>query len=658
MELTGVELELLRQRLDSVVEDMARVAQRTAFSTYAKETADFSVAIVSPDGEFVSYPWELGATVYLGLNMVSTLALLRDPDPGDVYLCNDPYLGGAVCTHLPDLQLLRPLFVDGQVLCWLYAFVHSTDVGGIVPSSVSAKASEVYQEGVRIRPIKLWRNDQVNEEVLHLILDNTRVPDANWGDLKALYAALLTGEKSIRELIERFGPGHISEGMAGILNTAELEALSAFRTIENGTYEFTEYLDNDQCSEVPVRIRVQMEVDNGRITLDFTGSDPQVDSALNLVSGETPHPFLCLALISFLVTVKPSIPKCSSVLRPVRVIAPRGSVLNAEFPSAMALRMVTAFRVADAVLGALARACPGRVPAGSSGMLGPVAVAVRESDTGKRTVQTVEPLIGGCGGRPGSDGLDGVEGVYAGFLRNTPIEVVEQESQVVVRRYGLKADSGGAGKYRGGLAVELAIEALHPDTRVISRGLERFVTEPWGLDGGRHGSRAACIVQRVGLPESSFSLMEAGDVLLQPGEIVTYVSAAGGGYGNSELRELAAIVRDIENGVLSAERALKDYGVERDGSGAYQRAATSNGAGDDAGNFDFGPGRRVLEELWPPSVQDLMHARLDDVDVAVRNWVKHRVYAAWAGTGVEERQDVNWAFERAWERALHAEILL
>lgn len=649
--MTGVELELLRQRLDSVVEDMARVAQRTALSTYLKETADFTTAIVSPGGEFVSYPWQLGASVYLGLNLGSTLALLRDPQPGDVYVCNDPYLGGPACTHLPDLQLFRPLFVDGSLLCWLYAFVHATDVGGIVPSSVSAKASEVHQEGIRLRPVKLWRQDRVAEEILHLVLDNTRVPDSNWGDLKAVYAALLTGQASLVQLVERFGRAHVAIGIDGILDSAELEARSAFRAIPDGSYTFTEYLDTDQCSDVPVRIRVRLTADDGRITVDFTGSDPQVDSALNLVTGETAHPFLCLALISFLITERPSIPKCSAVLRPVRVVAPRGTVVNAQYPSAMSLRMVTSFRVADAVLGALAKACPGKVPAGSSGTLGPVAAAVRESDTGRRTVQTVEPLIGGCGGRPHSDGLDGVEGVYGGFLRNTPIEVVEQESQVVVRRYGLVPDSGGAGEHRGGLAVELAIEALHPDTRVISRGLERFVTEPWGLDGGTHGTPGRCTLRRVGANDTPLTLLEAGDVVLQPGDVVTYVTAAGGGYGDPARRELGSVVEDIENGVLGLERAARDYGVAPTASGGFARAAGFGAGRRATGGFDFGPGRRALEERWPPQVQDLLQDRLQTVEPAARNWVKHRVFAEWTALPPEARADVAGALETAWRRA-------
>ena len=652
MKLSGVDLELLRQRLDSVVEDMARVAQRTALSTYAKETADFTVAIVSRAGEFVSYPWSLGATVYLGLNMKSTLDLVHEPSEGDVYLANDPYLGGALCTHLPDLQLLRPLFVDGELLCWLYAFVHSTDVGGIVPSSVSAKASEVHQEGMRIRPVKLWKSDSLQDEMLHLVLDNTRVPDANWGDLKALYAALLTGEQSLRGLLQRFGKEHLASGIEGILDRTEAEAIAAFRSIPNGTYEFSEYLDTDQCSDVPVRIVVRLTSDDGRITLDFTGSDPQVASALNLVSGDVPHPFLCLSLVSLLVTKNPTIPKCSAVLRPVRVVAPKGSILHAEYPSAMGLRMVTSFRVADAVLGALARALPGEVPAGSSGMLGPVAVAVREADTGKRTVQSVEPLIGGCGGRPRSDGLDGVEGVYAGFLRNTPIEVVEQESQVIVRQYSLVPDSGGAGEHRGGLAARLDIEAMHPDTWVISRGLERFKTEPWGLAGGKHGSRASCTVTRADGRAQSLSLVQAGDVVLQPGDVVSYVSSAGGGYGDPRARDVGAVAADLANGVISQASAEREYGLIRGDDGNLKRRPGLPGQSTASAEFDFGPGRTELEQRWPPEVQDIVHARLQSVDVAVRDWMKHRVFEAWGTLSPDLQSDLPNAVSEAWNKAV------
>ena len=630
---SAFEIEILRSKFDVVAIDMARVIERTSFTTFAKETADFNCGLVARSGEFFAYPWSIGATPSLGKNFSVTIGRLPDPQPGDVYITNDPFLAGPICTHLPDINVLRPIFAEGELLCWAYGMIHSSDIGGAVPGSVWSQAFEVYQEGLRIRPVRLWEGDKLNQDVADLILDNTRIPRLNRGDLNSLYAAVRTGEEAVRALVAKHGRHVIASGIEGVMDYAEAEARSIFRALPAGRYEFTDYLEDDRVSAVPVRIKVCLEVRDGDLTLDFSGTDAQVRSSINIVTGGITHPFLCQALVAYLVTRNPEIPKCSSILRPITVVAPEGTVVNAVYPAATGARYATSLRVSDTVLGALAKACPGEVPAAGSGMLAPVAASVPDPATGAQAVQVVEPLIGGGGGRPQSDGLDGVESVFAGYLRNTPVEVIEQELQVRIRKYALAGDTGGAGQYRGGLAVCLSIEALRPDTLVVARGLDRFILEPWGLAGGECGTPGSCVLVRA--DGSRQDVGTEGEALLQPGDVIEFISPAGGGYGPPLARLPESVANDVRNSVLSANRALSDYGVVVDSGGALcadatakERAARSASADRERG-FRFGPQRLALERSWPQELQNICQSAGESLPVGVRDWLKHRLYEEW-----------------------------
>ncbi len=461
MAIDRVTLEILRNHYQAVVEDMARIMERTAYTTFVKETADFSTGLVSSGGEYVAYPWSLGASSYLGLNMARTLAYFDRYDEGDIVICNDAYLSGPLCTHLPDIHILRPIFHEGRIICWGYAFVHSSDIGGAVPASVWPRATEIFQEGLRLRPTKLYRTGVLQEDVKNLISDNCRIPEVNWGDIKAMVAAVSSCDRRILEMIGKFGLATVVEGIDAVLDYAEQRARAAIRKIPDGTYRFTEYMEDDLRSEVPIRIQVALTIEGDSIHLDFTGTDPQVSSALNIASHGVTHPFLCQAINAYIVTEDPGIPKASSILRPVRVTAPPGCLVNALFPSPIGVRYGTVLRVFDAVLGALAQALPGRVPAAPAGGISPVVASVLDLLTGQRQVQVVEPMLGGGGGRPEMDGISGADST-AGFLRNTPVESIEAEVPIVMRRYHLIPDTGGAGEYRGGLAVRLDFQVFHP----------------------------------------------------------------------------------------------------------------------------------------------------------------------------------------------------
>jgi N-methylhydantoinase B len=621
-----VTLEVLRNHYQAVVEDMARIMERTAYTTFVKETADFSTGLVSSGGEYVAYPWNLGASSYLGLNMAHTLAYFDHYDEGDIVICNDAYLSGPLCTHLPDIHILRPIFHEGRIICWGYAFVHSSDIGGAVPASVWPRATEIFQEGLRLRPTKLYRAGVLQEDVKNLIGDNCRIPEVNWGDIKAMVAAVSSCDRRIQEMIGKFGLATVIEGIDAVLDYAEQRARVAIRKIPDGTYRFTEYMEDDLRSEVPIRIQVALTIEGDSIHLDFTGTDPQVSSALNIASHGVTHPFLCQAINAYLVTEDPGIPKASSILRPVRVTAPPGCLVNALFPSPIGVRYGTVLRVFDAVLGALAQALPGRVPAAPAGGISPVVASVLDLMTGQRQVQVVEPMLGGGGGRPEMDGISGADST-AGFLRNTPVESIEAEVPIVMRRYHLIPDTGGAGEYRGGLAVRLDFQVFHPHAIVTARGMERCRLEPWGVAGGRAGTMGSCVVNR-GTPRAR-DIGKVDVLHLEPGDLVSFFSPSGGGHGDPRRRDPERVQADVRAGFLSVDRARAAYGVALvngrvDAKATARLRATMPATPD--GEFDFGERRAVMERRWPPAIQDAAFRVLESVPPAVRDWGKHQIY--------------------------------
>jgi N-methylhydantoinase B len=626
MTIDRVLLEILRNHFQAVVEDMARIMERTAYTTFVKETADFSTGLVSTGGEFVAYPWALGASSYLGLNMAQTLRYFDRYDEGDIVICNDAYLSGPLCTHLPDLHVLRPIFHGGRIVGWGYAFVHSSDVGGAVPASVWPRATEIFQEGLRLRPTKLYRAGVLQEDVKNLICDNCRIPEMNWGDITAMVAAVSSCDRRMQEMARKFGVDTVVAGIDAVLDYAEQRARAAIRKIPDGTYRFTEYMEDDLRSEVPIRLQVALTVEGDALHLDFSGTDPQVGAALNIASHGVTHPFLCQAINAYLVTEDPGIPKASSILRPVRVTAPAGSVVNARFPAAIGVRYGTVLRVFDAVLGALAQALPGRIPAAPAGAIAPVVAAIPDPLTGQRRVQVVEPMLGGGGGRPTMDGLGGADST-SGFLRNTPVESIEAEVPIVIRRYHLIPDTGGAGEHRGGLAVRLDFQVYHPDAVVTARGMERFRLEPWGVAGGRAGTSGSCVVNRDTPPARDIGKV---DVLrLEPGDVVSICSPSGGGHGDARRRDPARVRDDVRAGYLTVERAREAYGVvvvdgEVDaGATARLRAAMPDPP---AADFDLGGRRAELERRWPPAIQDAAARLLAGIPPTVRDWGKHQLY--------------------------------
>ncbi len=484
-------IEIFANLFKAVVDEMAWILPRSSHTTFVKETQDFAVALVTPEGEVFAYPYGSGATPIMGVPMHAGTRAFDDWEPGDVLLTNDPYSTGGMVMHLNDIYLFRPIFVDGKVLCFAWAFIHCTDVGGYAPGSIDMQNNEVFQEGIRLRPFRLYRRGELNAEMWNVFADNCRIPALNWGDLTACTAALAKAEQRMERLAQRYGRAAVTEAMNGTIDRTERITRDVLARIPPGEYRFTEYFEDDYISDIPVRITVKLvSHGDGRVTLDYTGSDPQVRAALNLpTGGMRHHPFLSLGLTNFVVTKSEAIHINAGIQRCIDLVLPEASVVNARFPAACGMRFTTAMRIHDLVVGALSKALPGEVPAGGGNTVVISYISTSELGATGRVV-VANPIPGGSAGGPDRDGISGTDFSVA-FLRNVPTEILESEAPVLVRGFGLVPDSEGAGRYRGGFGVSYELEVRHPSAVVVMRGKDRFRFGSWACSAGVAAAFAA-----------------------------------------------------------------------------------------------------------------------------------------------------------------------
>lgn len=594
MKLTAVIDEVLANHFRAVAEEMSHIVLRAAHTTFIKETQDYAAALVTPGGEIFAYPHTTGVTALLGIPMRPGTTAFDDWAPGDILITNDPYQTSGMVLHLPDLYLMKPVFCGGELICFAWTFMHCSDVGGMVPGSTDMQATEIFQEGLRLRPVKLFKGGQRNEEVWRIIADNSRIPKLNQGDLGALVAALNTGEQRFVRLVEKYGREVVQGSIERTLQRTEERTLAVLRSsIRPGSYQFIDYLENDYVSDIPVRIKVTMRAqEDGVVVLDFTGSDPQVRAALNLpVGGQRHHPFLSLAVMNFVVTRAEGLHLNAGILRCIDLVLPQSSIVNASFPASCGMRYLTAMRAHDAVLGALAQATDCGVPAAGAGEIAVTVVATTDVGDSVR-LAVANPVQGGTGGGPTSDGVAGIDYPVA-FLRNVPAEVLESEMPVLVHRFALVPDSEGPGKHRGGHGVEYEVEVNHPDAVIVMRGKERYRFEPWGVAGGSAGTLGSTIVRRA--DQTVADIGKTSSYRPDFNDILCIRGAGGGGYGHPCERPPERVLRDVLNELVSTERARDVYGVviangKLDGPATAARrkvlGAQANGA-----MFQFGAGR-------------------------------------------------------------------
>lgn len=626
MKLDSVTLAILGNKLAAVTEEMCLTLQRTGRTLYVKETADFACAMAGLDGRFFAYPRSIGVSGFVGLECAPAIAAVGALEPGDVILTNDPYRSEGLSTHLPDLHMIEPYFHEGRIVAYGWCFVHCSDVGGRVPSSISPTNTEIFQEGLRIPPVKLLKRGEMSPEVKLFLNANSRTPDANMGDIRAMLAALAAGRRRLEQTIAQHGADTVLAAEEDLVAYAAEKARAVIARVPAGTYSFSDYLDDDAATPVPVRLSLAATFADGTVHLDFTGTDPQVATAMNIPSRGRPHAWLTLRVLALVNTLDPTAPLNVGLLDPVRITAPEGTLVNPQEPAATGVRHAAAIRVNDVINGAFGRALPDVMPAAASGCVIPVVMAEPDGKGGRR-VQVIEPMIGGTGARSGADGVDGRDSGISN-LANNPVETVEAELGVEITNYALRPDSGGPGEWRGGCGMELTFRVMTDDTNVLGRGMERLVFRPWGSNGGQPGLPGELIVNRGKPGERRLGKIDVLEV--NADDTVTFLTPGAGGWGDPLRRDPQAVARDVRNGFVTVDGALSHYGVViRDGNvdAAATAVARKGRAASNAPNAQ-GPERERWDELFPAPLMDRLNRSLVALPYATRQRRRREIFKA------------------------------
>ncbi|MGZ0189184.1 MAG: hydantoinase B/oxoprolinase family protein [Alphaproteobacteria bacterium] len=647
MPIDKVTLEIFKNHTRAAAESMAFTLYRTAHSTFVKETEDFTTGLTTPEGETFATPTELGATWFVNLNYGRAIKMIENYRPGDICLTNDPY-SGFVCTHSPDMHIWKPIFYGDEIVAFSVGHVHNTDVGGAVPASLSRTLTEIHQEGVRIPPAKIMEAGVLNQQILDIFLTNVRAPDQNWGDLKAQIAACNTGERKVLEMIERFGIDTFREGTGDLLDYAEAQARAIVRDLPDGVYPFADFMDEDAVGGWPCRLMLTLTIDGDSLIFDFTGSDPQLESSLNMpTGGDERHTLLMVGMTYVLYSLDPSLFLNAGIARVCRCILPSGTIVNPVFPAAVGMRTLSCSRLQGLIMGVFAPAAPDRL-AGSPASGGPIMnVNTIDNRTGRRIMAAINPMTGGGGGRASEDGMDG-SGANQGFLKNTPVEVNEVEAGIKVLRYGLARNSAGPGTHRGGLGTDMIFQTFSPNTKVTARNRDRTRFTGWGIAEGRTGGASKFILnpgtnQEVNLGNTDILTMGPGDIL--------HVSCGGaGGWGDAMARDPEAVLLDWRRGWVTVEHARSAYGVVIS-DGALDLPATealrvSQPSAPTGGFYDYGPERIAFEAIWTDANYVALTDCLAALPVHWRFYAKHRIFEAIealepfarAGDGTEVRR--------------------
>ena len=538
-QIDPITLEVLRHAFSAVADEMNANLVRTAYSPNIKERRDCSSAIFDPHGRMVaqaeSIPVHLGAMPF---SVAAAVAAVENFQPGDVVVLNDPYRGGA---HLPDITFVAPVFLDGRLLGYVANRAHHADVGGKEPGSLAGDTTEIYQEGLRIPPVRLWRGGELDHDLLDLILTNVRTPEERLGDLRAQHAGCSTGIQRLRSLAERYSVNRILDGMDAVLAYSERRMRAEIERLPEGTFEFEDVLDDDGVGGKEIRLCVEIRIAGERMVVDFAGSAPQVRGPINAVFAVTAS----ATYYAVRALTDPEIPPNEGCYRPIEVVAPIGSIVHPVPPSpVVGGNLETAQRIVDVILGALGRAMPDRAVAASQGTMNNLAIGGVDPRNG-RAYALYETIAGGVGATPIGDGIDGMHSHMTNTL-NTPVEALESAYPLRVERYELVPGSGGRGAYRGGMGIRREMTSIGHWARV-SVLCERRTHPPYGIAGGDPGAVGRNAIRKDGAERP---LPSKGTVTLEPGETVCIVTPGGGGWGEGAGRDPEAIARDRLEGRL------------------------------------------------------------------------------------------------------------
>jgi N-methylhydantoinase B len=550
--LDPVTQQIVGNALASIADEMATTIFRTAHSTVVRDGMDFSAAICDPNGETVAQgvtvPFHLGSVPHA---MKTLLAKFGDDfHPGDVFVMNDPFDGGI---HLQDIFVFKPVFYEERLIGFATTTAHHGDVGGRLPGSSACDNTEIFQEGIRLPWLRLYDRGEPVEVIFQVLRANVRIPRMTLGDLAAQVAATSVADRALQELAAKHGPDRLAELMTGLIEYTERLVRQEIASWHDGSASFTDYLDSDGIERADVRITATVTIEGDEITADLTDCAPMVRGSLN----STRSFIQACVYQSVRCALTVEIPNTSGAFRPIHVLTKPGTIAEVVMPGASSMRGVTGFRVLDAVNGALAQLVPDRVGAAGEGG-NTLAIFGADRPGGDRFI-FYELVVGTWGGTPENDGNDGLTNP-ASLAANIPVEVAEAEFPILLERYGLVPDSGGAGEHRGGLAVERVWRCLTPDTSLIVRS-DRSAHAPYGLQGGASGSLSSNVLLH---PDGSEEVLPSMfSITIGEDDVYVHRTAGGGGWGDPAKRDRQRIADDVADGKVTAEAATRDYGWTR-----------------------------------------------------------------------------------------------
>jgi len=540
--LSPVQIEIIRNALVSAAEEMSVTIWRTSRSSVVREILDYSTCVFDAEGQSVAQaarmPVHLNSMASCLEDLIDHHIPLDDWHDGDVVITNDPYSGGQ---HLPDILTFRPIFLEGRRIAIAGILVHHLDVGGGAPGSYYAEATEIYQEGLCIPPMKIVEGGKRNEAIVKMLLANSREPENVGGDFASQLAALETGAVTLQRIGRRYGADRLAEACLRIQAASEAETRAVFSEIPNGVYTFEDFVDDDGIeTERPLRIHARLTIKDDGVEIDLTGSSGQAKGPVNCTLNMTRSAVICGALMS----IGREVPANAGCYRPISVIAPPGSVVNAQHPAPVANRMAVGHRIVNAVMGAFAQAVPERVPASYYGVSYAYALNAFNADGSRQIYFDLE--CGGWGGHPEGDGASGFS---CGFhnISNTPVEMIENDYPITFLRYGLAPGSGGDGEHRGGLGLVREFRLDAPEGS-FAANLDRFKVPPYGLQGGTPGRPGRLVVRRAGSAQEQDLASKVAALDLKAGDVIRLETSGGGGHGDPALRDEAARIRDRTEG--------------------------------------------------------------------------------------------------------------
>ncbi len=557
MKVDAVTVEIVGNLLLSIAEEIGVAIIKSAYSTNIKERRDISTAVFDPEGNMAAQaehvPMHLGSLLSCVQEIYKKFPR-ESIRPGDMFMGNDPYNGGG--THLPDITVAAPCFIGGQLVGWVANLAHHSDVGGKVPGSTSGDANSIFQEGLKIPLVRICQDDEPARDLVDILMTNSRIPNERYGDLQAQLAANRVGLRRMEEAYARYGD-RLMESMVELQDYAERKLRAGIARLADGEYSFTDYMDDAGAGgPEPVKITVKIVKRGEKLHLDFTGTAAQVNGPINV----TRNGLLATVFYSLKALIDPDIPSNAGIYRAFTLHAEPGSIVHCQNPAPVGARIDTCMRVADVVFGAMAQVVPERAVAGCNSSCTSAIFSGAIPEDPDTFYVYLETIAGGLGASARQDGLNGVQ-AHLTNTSNLPVEALELEFPLVmVRKYELIPDSGGAGEYRGGQGILREFEARYDNVAYTGLG-DRQKFKPWGLAGGQAGSGGAYYITRT---DGSVERMpsKCTDIPVNAGDIIAVYTPGAGGYGDPKKRDPRAVLADVTEGKVSVENARALYGVE------------------------------------------------------------------------------------------------